>query len=134
MNTMALTEVQRALFTKLSGDGVLMAMISGIYDVVPQKTELPYVVIGDGQSRMLDADAVNLTEMLLQLDVWTDATGRKAALTIMSRLFALLHLGSLTINGFQQVLLRCEQADTAIEEQATRIHGTLTVRVIAAEV
>ncbi len=134
MTQMALMEVSRALFTKLSGDGVLMAMVSGIYDVVPQKTALPYVVIGDGQSRVLEAHDLNLTEMLLQFDVWTEANGRKTALMIMNRLFALLHLGTLAIPGFSTVLLRCEQADTAIEERATRVHGTLTVRVIAAEV
>ena len=37
MSDLALMEVQRALYTKLGGDGVLMGMVTGVYDAVPQK-------------------------------------------------------------------------------------------------
>ena len=134
MSTLALMEVQHALYTKLHGDGVLMGMVSGVYDAVPQKTALPYVVLDDGQLHPLPADNLNISELNLQLDVWTDTAGRKNALTIMSRLFALLHLGTLTLSGFQQVTLRCEQADTTLAEQNTRIRGTLVVRATVVEV
>ncbi len=133
MSSLALMEVQKALYSKLDGDGVLMGMVTGVYDVVPQKTALPYVVIGDGQMRVLDATGLTITDLNLQLDVWTDVSGRKNALAIMNRLFALLHLGTLTVNGFQQVTLRCDQADTEMTEQGTRIHGTLNVRVSVVE-
>ena len=133
MSSLALIEVQQALYNKLNGDGVLMGMLSGVYDAVPQKTALPYVVIGDGQTRMVDAQGLNITDLSLQLDVWTDVGGRKNALVIMNRLFALLHLGTLSISGFEQVVLRCEQADTDITEQGTRIHGTLNVRASVVE-
>jgi len=133
MSSLALMEVQRALYTKLQGDGVLLGMVTGVYDAVPQKTALPYVVIGDGRLRTISSDALDLSEMELQLDIWTDAKGRKAALVIMSRLYALLHLGALTLSGFQQVTLRCEQADTELTEQATRIHGSLIVRATVVE-
>lgn len=133
MSGLALMEVQRALSNKLNSDVVLMGMVSGVYDAVPQRLALPYVVIGDGQMRSIDADALNLAELNVQVDVWTDSSGRKTALTIMNRVFALLHLGTLSISGFEQVILRCEQADTAILEQGTRIHGTLNVRVMVVE-
>lgn len=134
MSGLALMEVQRALYTKLHGDGVLMAMVSGVHDVVPQKVALPYIEIGDGQARGLAAEAINLTELTLQLDVWTAASGRKTALTILNRIVALLHLGTLTLSGYQQVLLRCEQADTTLAEQGANLRGTLLVRVTVAEV
>ena len=133
MSGLALMEVQRALHAKLHGDAVLMGLVSGVYDAVPQRVALPYVVIGDGQMRSLDADALNLAELNLQIDVWTESSGRKTSLTIMNRLFALLHLGTLSISGFEQIILRCEQADTAILEQGTRIHGTLNVRAMVVE-
>lgn len=133
MSSLALMEVQRALYTKLNGDGVLMGMVTGIYDVTPQRTVLPYVAIGDGQMQELPADALNIAELRLQLDVWTAAAGRKTALAILNRLFAVLHLGTLTLSGFQQVILRCEQADTTLVEQGINIHGTLVVRVNVVE-
>ncbi len=133
MSSLALMEVQHALYTKLNGDGVLMGMVTGIHDITPQKTVVPYVVIGNGQLQELPADALNISEMKLQLDVWTDAHGRKSALAIINRLFALLHLGTLTLTGFQQIVLRCEQADTILVEQGTNVRGTLVVRANVVE-
>lgn len=134
MSELALIEVQRALYTKLHGDAVLMGMVNGVFDVVPQKTALPYVVIGDGQMRVLSAEGLNLNEVQLLIEVWGEADGRKRVLSIMRRLFLLLHLGTLTLNGFEQVSLRCEQADTEIDEQATRVRGTMTVRASVVEI
>ncbi len=125
--------MQHALYTKLHGDAVLMGMVTGVYDAVPQKTVLPYIVIGDGQCRGLAADAVNLSELALEIDVWSEATGRKTVLTILNRLFALLHLGTLTLSGYQLVALRCEQADALVAEEATRVHGTMLIRATVVE-
>jgi hypothetical protein len=134
MSDMALMEVQRALYTKLSGDGVLMGMVTGVYDVVPQKTALPYVVIGDGRANVEPADELTLTELQMQIEVWGDATGRKKVLTILNRIFSLMHMGTLTLAGYQHVLLRCEQADTEIVEQGQNARGVLIVRAVVVEV
>lgn len=133
MSNLALMEVQRGLYGKLTADGVLMGMVTGVYDAMPQKSALSYVVIGDGDYVTLEAEAVNLSQMRFQIDVWSDAAGRKTALTIMNRIYALLHLGALTITGYQLVLLRCEQAETELTEEATRMHGSLVVRVAVVE-
>ena len=133
MSNLALMEVQHALYTKLSGDGVLMGMLTGIHDITPQKSALPYIVIGGGQAQGLPADSVNITELTLELDIWTDASGRKPALTIMNRLFALLHLGTLTLSGFEQVVMQCVQADTVLAEQGVNLRGTMRVRVTVVE-
>lgn len=133
MSSLAWMEVQRALYTKLHGDGVLMGMVSGVYDVVPQQVALPYVIIGDGNQQAIPADSVAVTECRLQLQIWTEASGRKTALTIMNRLHALLHLGTLTLSGYQLVLLRCEQAETTLAEQGMRLHGVLVVLATVAE-
>ena len=104
MSNLALMEVQRALYNKLAADGVLMGMVSGVYDIVPQRTPLPYIRIGDGDQKVTPADALNVSECKLDLHVWTDVGGRKTALAIMNRLHALIHLGTLTLSGFQRDL------------------------------
>lgn len=133
MSGLALMEVQRGLYSKLHGDGVLGGMVSNIYDVVPQHTLLPYVIVGDGAQQAVAADGVTITECRIELQVWTETGGRKTALAIMNRIHALLHLGTLSLSGLQLVLLRVEQADTALAEQATRVHGTLRVIATVAE-
>lgn len=133
MSGLALMEVQRSLYSKLHGDGVLAGMVSGIYDVVPQHSVLPYVILGDSVSKAVAADGTTITECQMELEVWTDTGGRKTALNIMNRIHALLHLGTLSISGLQLILLRVERADTALAEQASRMHGTLRVIATVAE-
>lgn len=133
MSGLALMEVQKGLYSKLQGDGVLMGMVTGIYDAVPQTALLPYIIIGDGRSAALAADNVSITECKLELQIWTDVGGRKTALAIMNRIQALLHLGTLTLSGYQLVLLRVEQAATELAEQARRVHGSMQVIATVAE-
>lgn len=133
MSSLALMEVQHALYTKLSGDGVLMGVVSGVYDVVPQQSALPYVVLGDGAGAITPAEAVTITECRLALYIWTEAGGRKTALTILNRLHALLHLGTLSLTGFSLVALRVEQAETELAEKGTRIRARLIVSATVVE-
>lgn len=133
MSGLALMELQKGLFSKLNGDGVLMGMVAGIYDAVPQMAALPYIIIGDGRSSAVAADGVSVTECRLDLQIYTDVGGRKTALNIMNRIHALLHLGALTLTGYQLVLLRVEQAATELAEQARRVHGTMQLVVTVAE-
>lgn len=134
MNALALMEVQRALYTKLSGDAVLMDMVSGIYDAVPQNTPLPYVFIGDGNQQLRAAEAALVTECQLDLYVWTESQGRKQALSILNRLHGLLHLGTLTLNGFELVHLHVVQASTALVEEGAMLNGRLRLQLAVAEV
>lgn len=127
---MALTQVQQALYSKLSGDGVLMGMISGVFDTVPERTVLPYVVIGDGAMRSEDTPADSTARCALTLHVWTDAQGRKAALTIMERLYGLLHQGTLGISGFECIEVRCEDAETRLEASGEAMHGEMNFSVL----
>ncbi len=133
MSTLAIAEVQKALFNKLRSDGVLTAMIRGIFDAVPQRTSGSYVVIGDGSQKMLSTEPPQVTECSLDIHVWTEASGRKTAITILNRIYALMHLGTLMINGFQQVTLRAEEASVTLAEDGQRINGTLTVLATVAE-
>lgn len=133
MTALALSEVQRALYSKLSGDAVLMGLVTGVYDAVPQAAALPYIRIGEGETRTLPADGITLTELVLDLEIWSEAAGRKTTLLIMNRLFALLHLGTLTLTGFQLITIHCEQAQTAIADTAKHVRGDVRVRITVME-
>ena len=134
MSGLSLMEVQRSLHTKLSGDAVLMGLISGVYDAVPQHAVMPYLVIGDGTCSAMPAEGITLSQLHLQLEVWALASGRKTVLTILNRLHALLHFGTLTLNGYQLVMLHCMQSETEIMEDASFIRGRLLVRISVADV
>ena len=133
MSNLALLEVQHGIYAKLAGDGLLMGMVTGVYDAPPQQAAFPYVVIGDGKQAALPADSLQVTECRLTLHVWTDASGRKPALNILNRLYALLHQGTLTLTGYQLVLLRGVDAQTELAEQGSHMHGMLTILATVVE-
>jgi hypothetical protein len=132
--SLPLKALQQALYTKFSGDTLLMDLIEGVYDVPPQVSALPYLVIGDGEQRDLAVDGTMLARCRMQIDVWTELEGRKTALLILERLYALLHLGTLTVSGFQVVVMRVDTAETRLEADDQRLHGELAVIVTLAEV
>ena len=133
MSNLALMEVQRGLYAQLIADSMLTDMVSGVYDVAPQDKPLPYVVIGDGKTSVTAADSLDLSECRLMLHIWTEAPGRKTALSIMNRLYAILHLGVLALDGFDPVTLRVEQAATAIDEHGNYIHATMAILATVVE-
>jgi hypothetical protein len=130
MSSFALQPVQQALYSKLTGDGVLMGMISGVYDAPPQHAAVPYVVIGDGAATLKPQVANDVTECDLEVNVWTTASGRKVALAILNRLHGLLHQGSLSVSGFTLLSMVATAADTQLEPNNDRILGRLQITVL----
>lgn len=133
MSTLALIEVQKALYAALHADGVLMGMVEGIFDAVPQKSEVPYIVIGEGNEALQAVADGGVSECHLTLQVWTQASGRKTALMIMNRIHALLHLGSLSVDGFEVLVLRTEQASVRLAEDGNYMNGSLTLALTVEE-
>ena len=134
MSTLILMEVQRALYAKLHGDSILMALVPYIYDSVPQHTPAPYLLIGQGTQSVKAVDGIMVSECQLELDVFTDTSGRKTALSVLNRLYGVLHLSSLALTGLQCAQMRMEEVSTALIEQGTLLKGRMTVFVTAAEV
>lgn len=125
MSAAVLQAVQQALFTKLTGDSLLMDLITGVYDAVPQQAALPYVVIGDGSAEEKPQVQAQLSECSMALHVWTGGGGRKTALSILNRLQALLHHGSLNFTGFTLFAMRCTRAETQVDADNDRVYGVL---------
>ncbi len=134
MTLLALSSAQQALYSKLSGDGVLMGMVDGIYDAVPEQTPLPYVIIGDGASEVLDSLGSVTTRCEQEIHVWTDTAGRKSALTIMDRIYGLLHQGTLTVTSFELMQVRALEMFTELVEEGPHMHGVMRFEILVREV
>jgi hypothetical protein len=133
MTILALPAIQVAIYNQLTSDGVLMGMVSGVYDVVPQNSPPPYVLIGDGSTQELPQLVNQVTEATLDLHVWSKGGGRKTVLNILSRIYGLLHRGSLSITGLTFVSMHCTEAQTSVDALHDRVEGSLRVVITVLE-
>lgn len=71
-------ELQAAIVSAVEGDAVIMALISGIYDRVPDSPwgeALGYVSFGP-EDTVTQSGCVDLHDVSVQLDVWSRRVGR----------------------------------------------------------
>lgn len=99
MDGYAVLALQTALYQKLTGDATLMALIEDVHDHVPEDAHFPYIALSEPDSS--DASFLGLQgmETVFPLLIISRARGRKEALTIAARVYALLHDGSMTVSG-----------------------------------
>jgi len=122
--------LQTAIYTKLTGDATLMALITSVFDRQPQGSAFPYVTIGDCSAKDLSNKAGAGTEHKMTLHVWSREGGRTQAATIMDRLYQLLHQGTLTVSGHTLVVMHFITSAIVLESDGDTYHGTLTLRIV----
>lgn len=103
--------LQKAVYNALVADSALMALVSGVYDRVPEGAALPYVVFADVASR----DASNASDAAerieLEINVYSRGGGRKETLDILERLHAALHRQAPVLTGgWRMVWMRADAA------------------------
>jgi hypothetical protein len=125
MSAVVLQAAQQALYAKLSQDTILMDMVGGVYDAVPQNAALPYVVLGDGAAETQEQLQGSVSTCELSLHVWTEGHGRKQALAILNRIHAVLHHANVSMGGYVVMGLRCVRAETEVDVAQERVYGQL---------
>ena len=116
-------ELQEAIYTALTGDAPLMALITGVHDHVPQDTAYPYITIGEASAIEWGAAGVDGIEVTLGLHVWTRSRGRKEAKQVMAEMHRILHGADLPVTGHNLVSLRFEFSQTLLDPDGTTYHG-----------
>ena len=121
-------ELQQAIYTALTGDATLMAMIQGVHDHVPQGAAFPYVTVGEATARDWSAVGLNGIEATLILNVWSRARGRKEAKQIMAEMHRILDDANLAVSGHALVDLRFEFSETMLDPDGLTYHGVTRYR------
>ena len=94
--------VQEMLRGLLAADDTLAAKVSGVFDHVPEKTEYPYVTIGDTRGEDESTVGIAITRITVNVQVYSRAKGRKEADGILADVHRLLHDAALSdaVGGF----------------------------------
>ena len=95
------TAVQQALYDKLSASAPLRALITGIYDHVPQKdARFPYVTIGEASHDANDTDTTLADLVTATIHVWSRQAERSEMKQIQGAIFDTINRQALTASGF----------------------------------
>lgn len=122
--------LQQAVYTALTGDATLMAMVEGVYDRVPSGVAFPYVVIGEADARDWSSVTTGGLDVRMEVSAFSREGGRKEALAIVARIHTLLHDGSFSITGHTLVQCRMEDSDIRLLGDGLTYRGAMTFRVL----
>ena len=126
-------ELQQAIYTVLTGDATLMALITGVHDHVPQGAAFPYVTIGESTARDWSAVGVSGIESTLIVHVRSRKRGHKEVKQILAEIHRILHDVDLTVPGHVLVWLRFVFARTTRDPDGATHHGLSRFRALTNE-
>ncbi|MCM2580445.1 DUF3168 domain-containing protein [Streptomyces meridianus] len=101
--TSALWPLQQAIYSKLSADPALGALVTGVFDEVPEGQAYPYVTIGSISEVPDDAHDRQGLEAAAVLHVWSQYRGYREAAEIFAAVDAVLDRKPLTVDGYEDV-------------------------------
>lgn len=99
----ALRPLQTAIYAKLTASADLLALVSGVYDEVPEPTPYPYVSFGSFTEVPDDTHDAQGLDVMVTLHVWSKAPGFAQSYDIFAALDAALDRVPLTVAGFRDV-------------------------------
>lgn len=126
----SLWPIQQAIYSTLTGDAILVGMITGVFDHVPENQPFPYVTMGEGTEVPFRTFGRNGSETTLTMHIWSQYEGFKEALDILSRMNDLLDDQPLAVAGYSTVLLLFEHADTMLDSDGITRHVPVRYRMV----
>lgn len=129
-----------AINSKLTADSTLMALITGVFNFVPQKQTYPYVVINDSDffETKFNTFARKGKEIRIFIHVYSLYKGDSEALEIADAIDSLLDWQSLTITFNDHILTAFEGLQLEVEEEDSKQykarHAILEYRIITQEI
>ena len=123
--------LQERIYATLSNDSALTSTHgAGVFDVVPEGTDFPYVTIGEEMALDYGTHDVDGSEVTINVHTWSQYRGAKETKTLMDRIHDLLHDSSLSVTGFNLINLRFEFSDVLRDPDGITRHGVMRFRAV----
>ena len=110
-------EIQKALYTALTGNGTVNGLVNAVYDFAPQVADggsggaFPYIEIGTILNGEMDTKTRNGFDFVARIHTRSRAGSAKETKDIQGAIYNALHLQSLSVTGYATILLRRETSD-----------------------
>lgn len=126
--------IHAAIYSTLTGDVTLMALITGVYDDVPDATAYPYVQMASESWSSKDATfSKDARSVLIRIHARSQYAGAKEAWSILGRIGILLDETALTVTGATVEAVNVEASNVITDSDGRTRHGVVDVRIQLAE-
>ena len=123
-------ELQKTLYDALTSDSGLSALVTGIFDDVPEGQEYPYVVVGEEAVANIATKTLDANQHTVTVHSYSRSRGRKEVKQIMEEIYRILHDASLTVTGASLINLQNELQTVLLETDGITRHGILRFRAV----
>lgn len=124
----ATLHLQKAIYQRLSSDTILQAMVSGIYDEVPEGSPLPFVHLGDDTVNPYDTKLSYGEDNTVTIHVYAPGPGKTLTKQILAVVLESLTAAPLEIGeGFIFDGIEREQLEVFPDNEA--YHGVCRFRI-----
>ena len=121
---------QQAIYTALTGDSTLMALIQGVFDNVPDNQTFPYITIGEGDWNDRGSHSTEGLTGSITINTWSQARGRKTVLDIQAEIDRILHNTNVSISGWSIISLRRDFSTILVEDDNLTYHGVSRFKIL----
>lgn len=115
MGKTAILKLQNAIITALEGSTQLMGKITGIYDYVPKNVTFPYITIDEATESKFNTFNRFGRELNIVIHIISQYKGFKEQIEILDIINSLLDYEQITLNDFELVYIRFDEAIKIIE-------------------
>jgi hypothetical protein len=132
---MSLTQIQGAIYSKLTASSAVMALVTGVYDDVPQaaKSEddgaFPFIVIGDDDYLSWDTDTEVGWQCDFRVHIWSRYRGKKELLDIANAVHNALNRTATSTTGYHVLDINHVSTDSFVEPDGKTRHGILQFKM-----
>ncbi|MCI0632520.1 MAG: DUF3168 domain-containing protein [Actinobacteria bacterium] len=113
--------IQQGIYELLTGDATLDALVTGVFDHVPEGVDKPYVRLDESLETPDNAHGSFGSITVQTLRIWTRARGHREGLTIEARIRALLDHRiaevDAVVTGHRVVAVRFEQREAIVDPE-----------------
>ena len=133
------TVVQTAIYTKLTSDAALMAVVVSVSDAVLQGDDsgndalFPYVTIGEDVHTDISTDAELMDQVSITIHVWARLAGKQQTKEIQGLIYDSLNRANLVQSGYKLININRVNSESQLDSDGFTRHGIQTFNLIIQE-
>lgn len=134
----ATVPLQTLLYDTLTNDSSLSAVVTGVFDTVPDEQPTPFITIGDISSLDYSTHGIPGQEHTVTIHVWDEGESRLVSKQIAGIVIGALHDKDLTFTGspvhHRLLNIRWEFTDVFKDPDGRTWHGVVRFRVVTDQI